>query len=223
MLAAQQLEGDTSRLNRGLFQLLRVIGNMSDAGSSTFQPEMLDVNALFREVIEKAAALSDGLYTLTYQGLDSPVFCPADRQQLERAVLNLFSNAMKFSPKHTRIHAELHRQGTMLRFSVTDQGSGISDAVRSTLFRRYLRDPGIEDSRYGIGLGMVLIRTAAANHGGTVLVDSPEASGTRITMTLSTEQNLDPTLHAPRLRMDYAGELDHTLLELSESLPPDRY
>ena len=119
--------------------------------------------------------------------------------------------------------AKLTRNGRMLRLSVTDSGSGIAQSVRSSVFSRYLRQPALEDSRYGIGLGMVLIRTAAAHHGGAVLIDQPEGVGTRITMTMSIRQSKQATLRSNVLRVDYAGERDHGLIELSECLPTELY
>ena len=80
----------------------------------------------------------------------------------------------------------------------------------------------VEDSRYGLGLGMVLIRSTAAVHGGTVLVDHPEGSGTRITVSFAIHQG-EATLRSPRMRIDYAGERDHGLIELSDVLPAHLY
>ena len=101
--------------------------------------------------------------------------------------------------------------------------SGIAENLRGSIHRRYLRQPTIEDGRYGLGLGMVLIRSAAACHKGTVLIDQPEDTGTRITMTLAIRRNSDPTLRSPILRVDYAGERDHALLELADALPTSLY
>lgn len=232
MLASQQLtetnenHAEVSRLNRGLYQMLRIIGNMSDASGSglMFRPEMYNANALFQEIVEKAsaAAASSGII-IQYSGLDEDVCCPLDRQQLERAALNMLSNAIKFSGCGSSIDVSLTRSGSSLRFSVTNSGTGIPQDLQGTLFRRYLREPAIEDSRHGIGLGMLLIRNAAANHGGAVLVDHPEGNSTRISMTISARLPLDATLHTPRLTADYAGEQDHVLLEFSELLPYDLY
>ena len=111
----------------------------------------------------------------------------------------------------------------MLHLQVLDSGSGIAQQIRSSIFHRYLRQPGIEDSRWGLGLGMVLIRSAAASHGGTVLIDSPTGAGTRVTMTLAIRQRTEAALRSPILRVDYAGERDHGLIELSDSLPAALY
>ena len=213
-----------ARLNRGLFQILRIIGNMSDAErcAAVSHQETVDIPALFAEFFEKAETLvSHTGITLTYEGPDQPIYGLADREQLERAVLNILSNAIKFTPKGGTVTAKLTRSGRML--SVTDSGSGIAQSVRSSVFSRYLRQPALEDSRYGIGLGMVLIRTAAAHHGGAVLIDQPEGVGTRITMTMSIRQSKQATLRSNVLRVDYAGERDHGLIELSECLPTELY
>ena len=229
-LSAQQddpkLQQQVARLNRGLFQMLRIIGNMSDAErcAAVSRQETLDLAGLFAEVFEKAEALvSHTGITLTYHGLSLPVFSLGDGEQLERAVFNILSNAVKFTPKGGTISAELTRKGQMLYLSVRDSGSGIAENVRSSVFDRYLRQPALEDSRYGIGLGMVLIRAAAANHGGAVLIDRPEGKGTRITMTLSIRQSQETVLRSNILRVDYAGEWDHGLIELSDCLPAELY
>jgi hypothetical protein len=56
-----------------------------------------------------------------------------------------------------------------------------------------------------------------------VLIDHPEGSGTRITMTLDIRQNPTTNVRSPLLRMDYTGERDHSLVELAEILPAALY
>lgn len=217
----------TARLNRGLFQMLRVICNMSDANrytTTTSSQEVMDINAFLREVFEKVGALvpHTGI-TLTYSGLESPVFCLVDQEKLERAVLNIVSNAIKFSHRGGAIRAGLARRENMLYLTVEDTGDGLSDSVRGSVHQRYLRQPAIEDGRFGIGLGMVLIRTAAALHGGTVLIDQPGERGTRITMTLQIRKNTESMVRSPVLQVDYAGGRDRSLIELSDCLPAEAY
>lgn len=215
-----------ARLNRGLLQMLRIISNMSDADRCrrVSHQETRDVTALTGEIFEKAQALvSQAGITLTYEGPSCPILMLVDGEQLERAILNILSNAMKFTPEGGSIHASLSQIGRMLRLSIQDTGTGIDDHVRSTIFSRYLRQPAIEDGRFGIGIGMVLIRSAAANHGGTVLIDQPEGQGARVTMTMAIRQSSDTTLRSGTLRVDYTGERDHALIELSESLPLSLY
>ena len=234
MASAKQLtaltQGDTveyaARLNRGLHQLLRVISNMSDAGRYAIcsRQETRDIGALFAEMMEKAQILVEHTgIRFHYQGLAEEVLCLADGEQLERAVLNILSNAVKFTPAGGIIDVSLSRREKLLQLRVWDSGSGIAECILGNVFSRYLRQPGLEDSRHGLGLGMVLIRSAAANHGGTVLIDQPQETGTRITMTMSIRQNTDTRLHSPVMRIDYTGGWDHGLIELSESLPVSVY
>ena len=193
------LSEQLARLNRSLHQMHRLINNMSDAGrSDLLSPTGIhDLNRLFQDIFEKIQTqLEKTRICVTFEGLGQSIYGVANEGQLERAVLNIVSNAMKFMPEGGSIHARLTRQQNMLHLSILDSGSGIAETVLGNVFTRYQRQPGIEDSRYGIGLGMVLIRSAAADHGGTVLIDFPEEKGTRITMTMAIRQDA-PTLRTP--------------------------
>lgn len=213
-------------LNRGLYQLLRLVGNMSDAvrWPGNARMETADLTAFFDELFEKTAVFAQAAgIRLEYQGLPKPLLCLADRDLLERAVLNLLSNAFKFTPKGGTVRVTLFTGGTSLRLSVWDNGPGIAQEIQGNLFSRYLRQPGIEDSRFGLGLGMVLVRSAAAAHGGAVLIDQPEGWGTRVTLTIALRRETTGVLRSPTMRIDYAGERDHALTELSDCLPVSLY
>ena len=216
-----------ARINRGLFQMLRLISNMSDADrytSGTASMEVKNIPAFLDEVFSKAAALVERSgVQLTYSGIYDAIYGLVNTEMLERAVLNIISNALKFMPQGGSIQAKLSRRGQKLYLSILDSGSGIPESTRSDLVSRYAREPGVEDGRFGIGLGMVLIRSAAQQHGGTVLVDQPTESGTRVTVTLAIRPGSSNYVRSPILKVDYAGERDHGLLELSDVLPADLY
>lgn len=213
-----------ARLNRGLNQMHRLVNNMSDAGRSDLLTlaGIHDLGRLFHDIFEKIQTyLESTNITLTFEGLSQSVYGLANAGQLERAVLNIISNAIKFMPDGGTIHARVTRQQNMLHVSIQDSGSGIAENVLGNVFTRYQRQPGIEDSRHGIGLGMVLIRNAAADHGGTVLIDRPEGTGTRVTMTMAIRQE-DAVLRTPVLS-PVADSSRQVLTELSESLPWEFY
>lgn len=222
------VQNQVARISKGLFQLLRVIGNMSDAAryqeSTELLPEVRDITAIMGELFQKCAVLTQqaGIH-LTFQNLSKPILTLVDTEKLERAVYNILSNAVKFTPAGGTIDASLTHRGKLLYLTVQDSGSGMDPAIRNTIHSRYLRQPGIEDGRNGIGLGMVLIRAAAAAHGGTVLFEQPTGSGTRIIMTLEVRQDTAGILRSPMLCVDYAGDRDHGLVELSEVLPAALY
>ena len=223
-----KLREQASRLNRGLYQMLRIIGNMSDAeGYGTPRQnrmQLLDIRNFFREIFEKNQALMAHTgHTLRFESDLQNLFTKADPEKLERAVMNILSNAIKFTAPGGTIEAKLFRREKRIYLTVRDSGEGIPESLRGRVHRQYLRQPGIEDSRFGIGLGMVLIRSAAAIHGGTVLIDHPEGSGTRITMTMEIRQDVSGNLRSPLLQFDYTGERDHSLVELSDILPAELY
>lgn len=234
MNAAEQLlpelpEGnatDAARMHRSLHQLLRLVGNMADADRYTHNPtgsrEIRDICAVLDEIFDKAAAMAEHAgVAVRYQGIADSILCPVDSEKLERGIYNLLSNAIKFSEPGAVIEAKLQHRGNRLSLTVKDAGSGIPSALRGSLFSRYRRQPGFEDPRHGLGLGMVLIRAAAAAHGGTVLTETSD-SGTGITLTFSLAKLTDQ-LRSPTFRVDYAGERDHSLVELADVLPPECY
>ena len=224
---AENLE-QVARINKGLYQMLRIVSNMSDAYRYSLENaprlEIRDIRAVMAELFAANSLLIQHAgVELTFDNLPGSVFCLVDAEKLERAVGNILSNALKFTPKGGTIHASLSRKDRMLYLTVQDSGTGVPGHLQGNVYNHFQRLPGIEDSRFGIGLGMVLIRSAASVHGGTVLIDQPEGEGTRITMTLAIRQDSDPMVHASIISVDYAGGWDRRLLELSDHLPPELF
>lgn len=217
---------NAARLNRGLHQMLRLVSNMSDAGRANLSQglELRSLGDVFSEILEKARTLTEKAgISISYQGLSEEVCCMADADLLERAVFNILSNAVKYTPPGETIRASLSRAGRILRFSVEDSGPGISDNILGSVFSRYRRSAGIEDGRFGLGLGMVIVRSAAAAHGGTVLIDQPQGSGARVTLTIAIRPSDGTVLRSGILHPDYMGGWDHGLVELSDCLPLEVY
>ncbi len=216
----------TAQINRRLFQMMRTITNMSDAyryaDTAPNHMENLELGSFFAEILGKAAQLlAQADYRLEYKGLREAVYSLADAERLERATYNILSNAAKFSPRGSVIEVSLKRKGNRLALSVSNQGDSIDSSIN--IFSRFCREPGLEDIRYGLGLGMVLVRSTAAVHGGAVLVDQPEGSACRTTITLAITQAKTAQVRSPAFRIDYAGEWDHALLELADCLPAELY
>lgn len=216
-----------SMVNQSLNRLQRIISNMSDAAAflyETPQKTTQEMCSLFQSVLEKSQALlSHSGIQLQYQLPQQPVFSIVDADMLTRAVYNLLSNAAKFSSRENAIEVTLKKTGNKLYLTVCDNGDGIDNALRGTMFSRYKRQPGIEDPRHGLGLGMTLIHAAATAHGGTVLVEQPAGKGTRITMSLVIQKSPGTTVRAPILKPDMYGGQDQALIELSDVLPHTLY
>jgi light-regulated signal transduction histidine kinase (bacteriophytochrome) len=213
-----------ANINRSLHHMLRLISNMSDgaryAEDKVPRMEYQNVCTLVGDIFDKAASLVENAgITLRFTNHPETVRSLVDGEKLERAIYNLISNAVKFTPKGGHIEAKLTRHGDTMHLTVADNGRGIPQEQFSSVYLRYLRPARVEDSRYGIGLGMVMVQSAATAHGGTVLIEQPTDGGTKITLTLKIRPQTDGNFRSPRLKVDYAGERDHGLIELSDLLP----
>ena len=212
------LQDQIARINRGLFQMLRIVGNMSIQTSPRL--EMQDVDAVLRELWEKAesACESRGV-KLRYRGTGRPLYSNIDTQLLTRAIHNLLSNSLKFAADGGLIELELSAGKKYYRITVRDWGTSVSPDL--DLLNHWRREPGIEDGRTGLGLGLKLVQLAAAAHNGTVWFDRLKGEGFRVIMSLPINQ--DTRMCSPRYRVSYSGDRDPLLLELSDVLPPEFY
>jgi len=213
-----------AQFNQGLYQLLRLVGNMSYAEKAgrkaPVYTETCNMRTFFEELSASSNSLvSSGNRTLLYHGIEKDLFCLVNRELLERAFYNLLSNAIKFSPDGAAIHVTLTRDRDKLYLTFENPFDGIPERDFFSAFRR---EPGILDGRCGMGLGMVLIRSAASSHGGTVLTEQSD-SRTRVTVSLQIRQDQTNSVRSPVLRVDYAGERDHGLIELADALPSGAY
>lgn len=219
-----EAQQQANQLNHNLFQLLRIISNMSDAGHyhNPAGMQTAELSAVFDEIMEKIQTVAAGTgVTVTYCGLNTPVFGLVNTEKLERAVYNLLSNALKFSCEGSAVEASLTQNGKLLSFTVCNTHP--EPLEEGGCWNRYRREPSLDDSRYGLGLGMTLIKAVASAHGGTVLIDHPSPLKTRVTMTIAIKENAG-VVRSPVLRVgDYAGGWDKGLLEFAEILSPDAY
>lgn len=211
---------EKAKINKNLFRLRRILGNMADAARLTVSTPRLsscEMCALFEEILEKSAALlsQDGI-ELAYRLPNHYVYSTASEEMLQRAVYNLLSNAAKYARAGSSIEAALTHTEKRLAFSVTSCYSpAFAEGIR---FNSYTRQPGLENPQFGLGLGMTLIQAAAAAHGGTVLCEKLPGDKLRITLSLPVRQDTSGDIRSPALIPDiYAGS-DQALIELSDVL-----
>lgn len=221
-------EETSSSLRQHVFQLSRLVSNMADADwlrhESSARLEMTDFSQFFAELMDKMETLivSTGRF-LEFQNLTEATIGLADRDRLERAVSNILSNAVKFSPINSVVRARITKKDNFLYFSVIDAGA--SQDSRCSVFTNYLRSVGIEDSRHGLGLGMAIVHAVATDHGGTVLVDTPEEGGTRVTLSISLRQPKRTILRSPTMlpKVDLVTGVDPAYVEFSDVLPASAF
>lgn len=215
-------EAALCRMNQGLHQLLRLVGNMSDASSAGVgRMEIRDVTAVLRDLTDRAAALCrEAGRQLVFENHPVSIYSLVDSQKLERAVYNLLSNALKHTPQDGTVQITLTRRRNSIVLTVSNDLE--ADAVfQPDAFSRYLRSPSLGSAREGLGLGIPLVRSVAAAHQGTLLLRQSEGKMQAV-MSLPIQQDSNG-LRSPMLRVDYMGERDHALVELSDVLPPELY
>ena len=95
-----------------------------------------------------------------------------DEDELRAVVSNLLDNAIKYSGAEVQVAVELeHTDDKTIVLRVRDKGAGISPAERKRIFKRFYRIPGATRVK-GTGLGLFIVRSAVARHGGKVFVES---------------------------------------------------
>ena len=104
---------------------------------------------------------------------------------LQVAVSNLITNAVKYSPDHTRVGVGVRSAKGFVEIAVTDQGVGIPEADLDRVFERFYRvDPARSRATGGTGLGLAIVKHVVGNHGGEVRVWSQPGKGSTFTIRL---------------------------------------
>ncbi|WP_457207096.1 sensor histidine kinase, partial [Nocardioides sp. P5_C9_2] len=182
---------------RRLLGMLEELLLLSRVESGTFELRMRRTDV--REVVELALHTLD--VTRTRSGVrvelhepDHPVELEADGEQVERAVMNLVSNAVKFTPAGGRVDIDVRDDGATVTISVSDTGIGIETADMGRLFDRFYRAPGaVREAVPGTGLGLSIVKAVAERHGGTVEVTSTPGAGSTFTLCLPRSPDPAPT------------------------------
>jgi PAS domain S-box-containing protein len=188
----ERARNELDLIHRNIARLTKLVNALLDfsrlqAGRMQAQFEPVDLSAftselasVFRSAIERAGLT----FTVDCPPLDEPVYL--DREMWEKVVLNLLSNALKFTFEGS-ITVRVYREdaGADACVTVTDTGTGVPEAEMPRLFERFHR---ITTSRArsieGSGIGLALVKELVGLQGGTVTAASQEGAGTTFTVRL---------------------------------------
>jgi signal transduction histidine kinase len=108
-----------------------------------------------------------------------------DRDAIARSLVNLVTNALKYSDRERFLRVRLYETGGVIKLEVADHGIGIARSEQSKIFEKFYRtgDPLVHTTK-GSGLGLSLVRHVAHAHGGEVSVDSTVGRGSTFTLSL---------------------------------------
>lgn len=115
---------------------------------------------------------------------DNPVRVSADRDKLKQVVLNLLSNANKYTPQGGKITLESLSTYDEIIIKVGDNGRGIPAQYLPHLTEKFYRVPSSESDTQGTGLGLFICKHIIDAHGGKIGIDSTEGQGTTVTVRL---------------------------------------
>jgi signal transduction histidine kinase len=153
-----RLEGGALlKLERGPVDVRAFVADVLDLTHGVFDPARVDV------------VIPDGLPAVD-----------ADPDRLDRVLVNLVGNALKYSTGRVVVSAA--RAGELVRISVADEGPGIAPADQERLFQRYYR--GRRHEGEGLGLGLYIVRCLVEAHGGRVELTSAPGEGSTFSFTL---------------------------------------
>jgi signal transduction histidine kinase len=119
----------------------------------------------------------------------------ADAKRVRQILFNLLANAVAFSREGGRVQMSADRAGGFIEFSVTDEGAGIPAAFIDSVFDRFA-SLSRGAARGGVGLGLSIVKSFVALHGGTVEIASEEGKGTTAKVRLPVRPALDETVAA---------------------------
>jgi PAS domain S-box-containing protein len=176
--------------HRNALRLLKLVNTLLDfsrieAGrlQAVYEPADLctftqEVSSVFRSAMEKA-----GLgFLIECEPISEPVY--VDRDMWEKIVLNLLSNALKFTFEGS-ITVRLRAVGKGVQLSITDTGTGIPQEELPRIFERFHRVESSQGRTFeGTGIGLALVRELARLHGGTVDVTSSPGAGSTFQVTI---------------------------------------
>jgi signal transduction histidine kinase len=170
--AVDAMAGAVTRLNRILENLSELAS--LQAGPSAILAAPVDPDALAEEAAEDLQAAARDLRLHLEVRTAGGGEMLGDARRLRQAITSVLQNAVKFSPHGGEVLLEVSRDADRVRFSIYDQGPGISAAEAADLLEPFQRSARREDVRRpGSGLGLPLAGRIAAAHGGRLTVESP--------------------------------------------------
>jgi PAS domain S-box-containing protein len=169
--------------------LLDLISDMLDmakieAGKLELNLERVDLTGTIEDCVRLLEVRADrGGLDLQIKRPPGPIFLMADRRALKQVLLNLLTNAIKFTPPGGTVVIAFHSDGEFAKLCVRDTGIGIPAHELPRLgrpFEQVCGDPMLAKS--GTGLGLALVRALVEKHGGAWHIESQEGIGTEVSV-----------------------------------------
>lgn len=187
-------------IDRNSWRLLLMIEDLLtvsrvEAKALELRVSVVDVRTLVDHVRDAVApSVAERTLRLVIDVADDVGTVECDAGQIERVLLNLASNAVKFTPPDGEVTIRARREDDVLVLSVSDTGIGIPLDEQPRLFHRFFRaSTAREHAVQGTGLGLSLVKAVVERHGGVVTLHSVPGEGTTVAVRLRlTHDRVDP-------------------------------
>jgi signal transduction histidine kinase len=179
--------GEINSSGRFLLALLDDILDLSkiEAGKMVLRIEDVSIAEIVRDVVTTMEPLATRKAIRLEANVSGAGRVPADALKLKSMLLNLVSNAIKFTPDGGRVAIETRQQDHAVEVSVSDTGIGISAADREHLFEEFRQfESAMSRQNHGTGLGLALTKRFVELHGGEICLDSEVGQGSTFTLRL---------------------------------------
>lgn len=177
--------------NATVDRLARIISNFLDiskieAGRMKLQLAKFDLCSAISDTVKALSVLSEekGVELEAYMP-DCGLIINADRDRIEQTLINLISNAIKFTPEGGHISVRAENLYTAVALKVEDDGPGIDSSNINKIFNRFVQiEKQVGPGDHGTGLGLSIAKELVEMHGGSIEVQSEPGSGTTFTVLL---------------------------------------
>jgi PAS domain S-box-containing protein len=178
-----RIEQQAARLQELLEAMLTLARLDQDEG---FEFRTVDVNAAVTDVSSRMGPLVEARHlTLTHELHPDLPLIQADKDELQRALLNLLGNAVRFTPEAGAVTVRTAARADHVLIEVQDTGVGIAPADQERIFERFYRaEPSRSSKTGGAGLGLAITRKIVERHGGTIELDSEPGVGSTFRVLL---------------------------------------
>jgi two-component system sensor histidine kinase SenX3 len=155
--------------------------------------EVVDVDDLLERAVDDVRTLAASHHIEFLLGEPSGACLLGDLSQLQTAVRNLLTNAISYSPSHTRVAVDAKSTDGIVEIIVKDQGIGIPANDLDRIFERFYRvDPARSRVTGGTGLGLAIVKHVCQNHGGECRAWSEVGVGSTFTLRLPAYAEVEP-------------------------------
>ncbi|WP_298126959.1 ABC transporter substrate binding protein [uncultured Clostridium sp.] len=176
------------------YRLTRLINNMIDIEKAELNNlklslEEVNIVSLAEELVMSVVPYAEKKnLTLIFDTNEEDVMMSVDISKIERVILNLISNAIKFSRENGEIYVTVTSQDECLEISVEDNGIGIADKHKRDIFKKFVQvDNSLNRKNEGSGVGLSIAQSLVELHNGKITVESEINKGTRFTVILPKE------------------------------------